>query len=447
MNRAAPSPKTTAAAPKEDVSRSPAPTHAADQVARPGSPAPAGAWRAVAFVMFAVAWGGNEFTPLLVMYRQNGDFSPVVADGLLAAYIFGIVPALLIGGPLSDRFGRRPLLLPAAPLALAGSLVIAAAPASFVAVGIGRVLCGLALGLGMAVGAAWISELSRTADAGAGPRRASLSLTTGFLVGAGAAAALAQWAPLPERLSYGVHIVIALLASLAILRAPETRRRRTPEEAGSLLADLKVPAVAHRRFLFVVIPVAPWVFGAAGSAYAVLPGLMADHSGGLPIALSGLLTVICLGAGTVVQMLGKRIDTHRSARASALAMGIILVGMVIAAFAASRLTLPLAIAGAAVLGAGYGLAMIAGLSEVQRIAGPDDLAGLTSVFYSFSYLGFFVPVTLTALSAHFTFAQLFTAGAVMAALCGAVVVSAWRTHLPTGEGARAVSWEPDDAAS
>ena len=50
-------------------------------------------WPAVALAVFATAWGGNEFTPLLVMYRQITDMSPVVVDALLFAYVLGIVPA------------------------------------------------------------------------------------------------------------------------------------------------------------------------------------------------------------------------------------------------------------------------------------------------------------------------------------------------------------------
>ncbi|WP_420754076.1 MFS transporter, partial [Rhodococcus sp. O3] len=75
--------------------------------------------------MFAVAWGGNEFTPLLVMYRLDHGYSPVVVDVFLFAYVLGIVPALLLGGPLSDRLGRRPLMLPAPFVAAAGSIVLA----------------------------------------------------------------------------------------------------------------------------------------------------------------------------------------------------------------------------------------------------------------------------------------------------------------------------------
>ena len=76
-------------------------------------------WLTVAASMFAAAWGGNEFTPLLVMYRLDHGYSPVMVDFFLFAYVVGIVPALLLGGPLSDRLGRRPIMLPAPIIAIA----------------------------------------------------------------------------------------------------------------------------------------------------------------------------------------------------------------------------------------------------------------------------------------------------------------------------------------
>ena len=399
------------------------------------------AWVAVAAVMFAVAWGGNEFTPLLVMYREVGHFSAVTVDALLAAYVLGIVPALLLGGPLSDRYGRRPLLLPAAPVALAGSLVLAAGESSAALLATGRVLCGVALGLVMAVGTTWVKELSDAAarasgvpDGGSGARRAGLALTLGFLIGAGVAAVLAQWAPWPTHTAYLVHASLAVAAGVWVLGVPETRVEAEGSAGGRLRDDLRVPAAAHRRFLRVVVPVAPWVFGCAGSAYAVLPGLVSTSAGGAPIAFSGLMTVLALGCGVGIQVLGRLIDTRHSARASVVAMSIVVVGMGLGALASARLDLPTALVAAMVLGAGYGLALVAGLSEVQRIATPDDLAGLTAVYYSLTYVGFCVPVALAALSVRWTYAQMFLGGLVIAAVCLVIVASAWRAHLPTGEG-------------
>ncbi|MDQ1203485.1 MFS transporter [Rhodococcus sp. SORGH_AS_0303] len=389
-------------------------------------------WLPVALGMLAVAWGGNEFTPLLVMYREGHGFSPVVVDVFLFAYVVGIVPALLIGGPLSDRYGRRPLMVPAPAVAAAGSLVIALGAHSAPILATGRVLSGIALGLGMAVGGSWLKELS--AD-GSGARRAAMSLTGGFATGAGVAGVLAQWAPWPEVLPYLVHVALAALATVALLGVPETRARAV--DGASLLSDLRIPSAGHRRFVSVVLPMAPWVFGAASVAYAVLPGLMADHSGAFPIAFSALLGVVALSSGFAIQAVGRRIDTASSARAVLVALGIIVVGMVLVSVAADVLTIPMALLAAAVLGCGYGMAMVSGLQEVQRIAGPRDLAGLTAVFYSVTYLGFAVPAILALLVQEFpgaiSYPELFTGGAVLAAVSLALVATRTRSHLPSGQ--------------
>ncbi|WP_423464130.1 MFS transporter [Promicromonospora sp. MS192] len=394
---------------------------------------PAGrrAWWAVAAVLLAVAWGGNEFTPLLVMYRERGDIGPVMVDALLAVYVFGLVPALLLGGPLSDRFGRRPLLLPAAPVSAVGSLVLALDPSSPVVLSVGRLLCGVALGLAMAVGSTWVTELSAAAgDRAAGPRRGSLSLTAGFLAGAGVAAMLAQFAPWPTLLSYVLHAAGALIAGAVLLRVPETRPARPRADRAPLVDDLRITAARNPRFLRVVVPLAPWVFGCAGCAFAVLPSLLTDHVGGLPIAFAGMMAILALGCGIGIQVVARRIDTPTSARASVVALAIIAAGMALAAWASGSLSLAVGVAAAVVLGTGYGLALVAGLSEVARIAGPGQLAGLTAVFYSLTYLGFFVPMALAWLRDTWTYAEMFGFGVVAVLLCLTVVAASSRTAPP-----------------
>jgi hypothetical protein len=50
---------------------------------------------------------------------------------------------------------------------------------------------------------------------------------------------------------------------------------------------------------------------------------------------------------------------------------------------------------------GYGLCLVAGLVEVQRLAHPEALAGLTAIYYVLAYIGLAVPYVL-ALAAHLT---------------------------------------------
>lgn len=215
-------------------------------------------WLPVAGSLVAIAWGGNEFTALLVMYREQSHFSQFTVNDLLAAYVIGIVPTLLISGPLSDHIGRRPTILPAAPLSLAGSFLLSLALEEPLIIAAGRVLCGLALGIVMAVSSTWISELITRSggDPAAGPRKASMCLTVGFLIGAALASALAQWDPWPTHLAYVLHILVTVITAVWLLNTPETRppHGATVKDTfldlsiRDMLHMLHIPSAAHCRF-------------------------------------------------------------------------------------------------------------------------------------------------------------------------------------------------------
>jgi hypothetical protein len=86
---------------------------------------------------------------------------------------------------------------------------------------------------------------------------------------------------------------------------------------------------------------------------------------------------------------------------------------------------------AAVLGTGYGICLVSGLTEVQRIAPPAELAGLTAVYYSVTYVGFTFPVVLAALSAVAPEPLLLVA---LAAVCAACLVVVLRGSRPVAAG-------------
>lgn len=400
---------------------------------QPAAALPRKQWFWVAAVMFTIGWCGNEFTPLLVMYRLHEGMTLNTVNALLAGYVFGIVPALLVGGPLSDRYGRRPLMYPAPWIAALGSGILALSSGDFGWMLIGRLLCGIAIGLAMAVGSSWVKELSvppydLRADNGAGARRASIALTLGFGTGAGVAAAIAQWGPSPHSLPFLINVLLIVPFAFLLWKAPETNRWQKSDR--SLWSDLKVPKVAHRRFLSVVVPMAPWVFGCAMGAYAILPNIMMPLVPGYEIAFSGLMCVIGVSFGFGIQALGRKIDTPLSARATITAMVIAACGMLLSAWSVAQMNLVLAIFAAAVLGAGYGLTLVSGLQEIQRIATGRDLAGLTAVYYSLTYLGFFVPFILSALNVWFSYMAMLIAGFVIAVLCLVPITLNSKRHLP-----------------
>jgi hypothetical protein len=83
------------------------------------------------------------------------------------------------------------------------------------------------------------------------------------------------------------------------------------------------------------------------------------------------------------------------------------------------------------LGAGYGFILVSGLLEVQRVAGPDELAGLTAVFYTLTYVGFAAPIVLAELTGLTTYPTLLLALAGLATISLVVMTYEARRH-PTG---------------
>ncbi|RRO86211.1 MFS transporter, partial [Corynebacterium bovis] len=122
-----------------------------------------------------------------------------------------------------------------------------------------------------------------------------------------------------------------------------------------------------------------------------------------------------------------------SARGPLLGLGLVIVGMVVASLSARHITVWNTVVVAVILGAAYGLCLISGLTEVQRIAGPDDLGGLTAVYYVVTYIGFFFPMILTKLGDWFTYPVMLGFGVVMAVLAFIVVAVNSRRHLPAAD--------------
>ena len=366
-----------------------------------------------------IAWGGNHFTPLLLLYRQAYGYSTVEVDLFFAFYVVGLVPGMLIAGPLSDRHGRRPVMLAGLALGIAGSILLAAGGSVAVAMCCGRLIAGASVAAGMVVGTSWIKELSVAGGApAAGARRAALSVSAGFGIGAGVAGVLAQWGPAPAVMPYLVHIALSAAAVPALARAPQPAR---PGQIGSLLGDLRVPRPARRRFLRVVLPMAPWVFAAPALAFVLGPALLAGHAGPDRIAFATLLTVITLACGTAVQPLYPRIVTLARGRQAVLGLALVLAATVLLAVNDVLLEPAWTVLAAVLFGVAYGICIVSGLTEVQAMAGPDDLAGLTGIFYCLTYAGFALPVVLSALAADASYPALLGVVAAICLACAALI--------------------------
>lgn len=380
----------------------------------------------VGIAMFGVAWGANQFVSLLVAYQQWRRLSVGTDQALFGIYALGLMPALLICGPASDRWGRARIVRPAALLSVVATVVLIAGDHSTAGLYTGRFLAGVASGAVFAAGTAWVKELSSPSYEAAGPqagaRRAAVWLSVGFGLGPVVTGVVAQWAPAPLVSAYLPHLVVMAVAIPMLSRCPETV---DPVAGGgvSLGSRLRVPTAGNARFLAVVLPMAPWVFGAPSVAFAVLPTLVKARTSGYAILFAGAVAGLTLTAGILIQPLARRLDRVDDARGTTAGLLAVIAGLLLASVAAHTLDPALVVLAAVVLGMGYGLLLVSGLLEVQRIAQPADLAGLTAVFYVLTYVGFGIPLLLAHLSGVAGYPVLLLGVTVVAVLSLAAVRS------------------------
>jgi MFS family permease len=357
-------------------------------------PADSRAWRRVGLVLFAVGWGANHIAPLLLVYRARLALDATAPAMMFGMYALGLVPGLLFAGPLSDRRGRRAVVLPSAAVALAASAVLGGLGDSFAALLAGRLLYGVGAGGVMSAGAVWVIELSGDAAPGTGARRATIALSAGFGVGPLISGLLSQYAPAPTVLPFAIHV--AVLATVLVLarRAPDTGgagQRAAVGVPDRPLFRIELDRAGWLGFARGVAPMAPFVFGFPAIVLAALPGMLGGSLGRAPMAYTGVLAAVTLAAGVLAQPLTRRFAPEAAARLGLIAGA---VGLALGTLAVASQAAVVLLVVAPILGAAYGVCMTAGLHMVQRLARPEARGGITGLYLVLTYLGFAAPYLL-----------------------------------------------------
>jgi MFS family permease len=323
--------------------------------------------------------GVNLASPLYHVYAQRFGFSPLVLTAIFSTYAIVLVPALVLFGRLSDRFGRRPVLASGLVTACGGLLLFAFAESEawlFAA----RAVQGLAVAMVSGPATAALVELDPDGNRRRAALGAGLSQTLGSAVGPIFAGVLAEFAAYPLRLSYLLVLALTLGAVVVVVRLPEAR-----EEAGEPWRPQwpRVPAEIGRPFLRVALT--GGVGWAAISLYlSIVPSYAASLLHTHALALLAAVATTALVASSAVQLvMARRAGSLRRDQA----LGCVLVavglgGMILAAPTRSFVVL---ILGALVAGAGQGLAFLTAQEELNELA-PDARRGeVTAAFIAATY--------------------------------------------------------------
>jgi len=338
----------------------------------------------VAAALFVLLLDGNLATPLYAVYRERFGFSGTELTLIFATYTVVLIPSLLLFGQLSDRVGRRRVLVGGLAGATAGLLLLALADSTawlFVA----RAVQGASLGAVVGTAAAALVEAEPHGDHQRAALAAVLAQSGGSAAGPIVAGSLAEWAPAPRQLCYALAAAATVLIAVAVWRIAEPSQ---PSGEWRLQRP-SVPREIRTRFARVSLSSAVcWGIGAL--FLSVVPSYAAALLDTHDLALLGAISAGMLGVACVLQTVGERtrMPPHR-AQVVGLALLIGGIAALIAAF--PRHSLALVLAGAALAGAGLGLTYFGSQSEINRIAPSDRRGEVTAAFITCQYV--FVSVT------------------------------------------------------
>ena len=182
-------------------------------------------WRTWA-VLVLFALGTSLIAPLIGLYQAELGFGDTVVTLFLGCYVAALVPAMLTGGQLSDRVGRKGVLLGAlATLATAQALLITEPDLTGLLVA--RGIQGLATGAFFGTCTAFLVDASPPGRTPFVAVLGSVSVRLGLGFGPGIGGVIAQYSDSPLRLPFELHLVAIGLAAAVVVTLPETVRVRS----------------------------------------------------------------------------------------------------------------------------------------------------------------------------------------------------------------------------
>ena len=264
------------------------------------------------FTVFVDLIGFGVIIPFLPFYAKvvGGQDGPAILGGLVAVFFLMQFGFSAIFGRLSDRIGRRPVILGSLVLATAGHLVLSIATSSIVLLFAARILAGIGSG-NLSVAQAYVADRTRPEERARGMGLIGAAFGVGFAVGPVIGGLLQPFGLAAPAL--GAAVLAATNFGLASLYLPESLTREAREKNGRE-SHAKFLDIARRpalRALLIAFVIVSFAFSAVPVAF---PSLAIELYGFQPLQL--VLIFIYIGVinvifGNAAGRLARRIGTER----------------------------------------------------------------------------------------------------------------------------------------
>lgn len=250
--------------------------------------------------------------PALLRQVMQADLSQAalwggILSSAYAAMQFLFSPAI---GNLSDRVGRRPVLLASMAVIFIDYIVMALAQTLWLLL-LGRIVAGIAAAT-MSTAAAFMADISPPEKKAANFGLVSAAFGAGFVLGPAIGGLLAELGPRAPFWAAAILSGLNLALGLAIL--PETLRTPRPFDwrranpLGALRAVTALPGLGALLTVWLVYQVSSWVYPAIWAYYTQSAFGWSERVVGLSLAVYGISMVVVQGVliRYVIPRLGER---------------------------------------------------------------------------------------------------------------------------------------------
>jgi len=381
-----------------------------DESARPWS------YMAVAVASFVLVAAATVPTPLYQLYQQSFHFPDSMLTMIFGIYSFGVIPALLIFGPLGDVICRRRVLMMAICIAAAGIAVLASAQ-SVLWLLAGRLLVGVGVGATQGNSSAALVEMQPRGDRLRAGIMTTASTTGGAAAGTLASGLIAQYLPDPFVLAYLLELG---MLTIALVLTASIREAASPVLSFVGFHRPRIPRNIAAGFMASSLT-GGLVWAIAGLFLALVPSYVSNLLHTRHLAAGGALVALMLGSSIVAQITLNHWPAFRL-QVSGLAGAAAGITAVVLAWSFSSLALM--IAGSIVCGGSIGIAYLGSISEINRLASPQERGGVNSLYFVIIYLFFSLPtVALGFAAAHLgLYAAICTFAVVIVGLTPAAII-------------------------
>ncbi|WP_452219409.1 MFS transporter [Lacinutrix undariae] len=335
-------------------------------------------------VLFLITAAVNLEMPLFRIYTENENFGVGMVGFAFASYIGGLLPTALLFGGLSDKIGKKKVLLIALFLSTLSILIISIYPNLYVLFA-SRILVGSAVALSISTGSSFLSDMFTSHKETKSSNIVALATALGFGSGALFTGIYLAYYTTLVPLTYWVLLIISLTWLLITTTLPESKFDKNKKM-------IKLPLYPKGALKFNISVALFWA--ATGVVISIIPTQISKFNLG---GWSGLCLFLINGTGALCLPIAKRFSVQHCMTIS---YCLLPIGFTSLTFGSIYGYLSFVLIGCAIVGmVAYGFGYFGTLKGVSLL-NPGEKPRVVSGYLLFGYLGFGVPSIILGLASE-----------------------------------------------